>query len=938
MALLIGLLLRGGKFLTLAARRTLWQMFENSMCGPKLMLDSDKLLKLTRSNEAMIFGQDKHIQTSEEVLCFRKEYANIIRYACTGDNRDVKPQPDDTQELKQLESEVDGALKNLEKAMPQSDGSLERILKELERKVQEVDANEPILLPVMLPQEVASKKSGGDNFVGVKLDECISKYKMEEDADEPIILHAKARDNYLKSSLSDDLYMKFGKSHKYFQRIAERFSTHAHNSLPNLAMTPTSLSFYSYRTLHTKTENSYSAGHALMTTEAIENKISAVKRMLQESGVSSKTIESRVELEDEAIRELLDRKIKMLVERKDKRKRKKINKSDIKEREKLLEINQKVFNKVEDDIKSVKIIKKDAISRQLVNVDELLTLLEDNPKVSFLKNIKIHKTLPHYDSTTSTDFIVHMTPNFLPEESVCSLPFENSDLITNEIIYNKPEQKINLEKLQEEVIEKSLSKKTDTQSESNVKIMVRFMAYDQIPRICHINKENLENEITTKLVGLMTSFKNAKNCLEINRRWEMVNKIRLQEEIAKNSLLKKFTLPTGDSNPSQIVELKQKLDEKTVAETEIFVAPKNESETDKTNSENVEPHLLDIKKSEDVEEQPENLVEIACSSTGNGMGDRTESNDSKEDSKLLTKISEIAEPLEQQKSAANAEINFSSTSDANESNLLTKTSETGEKSSSLQNKSAANVEIKFSGIEESNESKNLLTETKQPSETPKECSLLQNKGCSDVEIKFSSTGDDCSSEIAEKCLPVSGALHKSLDNDAEDEPKIEKVKKSRIKPPKLMQIKIISSKLDINHESSKATSSPMEMKTTKPKEQESEHAPNFEKIKTDSIQNTLPGTSVPTSKSRIPIRSKVVAESSEAANKTIQKIALQYKNEKLGKMSLIPSLNVGLKKKMRALQRKSSGHLSKSSKTSITETEQDCTIENVAEEKVAISK
>lgn len=918
MALLIGLLLRGGKFLTLAARRTLWQMFENNICGPKLILDNDQLLKLVRCNEPNLFGEDKDIQTHAEVLPLQKEYEKIKKCASTGDNCEVKPEPKDFPELKELESEVDGALKNLEKALPQpqNDANLERILRELERKVQEVDASEPVFLPMMLPQQVARKKS--DNFAKIDLEECISKYRFEEQqgSNEPI-LHGKPRDNYLKSSLSDDFHVKFGKSHKYFQRITEQFSSiasHAHSSLPNLAMAPEALNFYSCRTMHTKSEKSNSTGHSFMAAEAIENKISVVKKMLHDADACTKPPDKKMELGDDEIREMLDRKIKMLAEKKGKRKRKKINKSEIKEREKLLEINQKVFNKVEDDIKSVKIIKKDAIQRQLVNVDALLALLDDNPKVNFLKTMKAHKNLSHYENLSATDFIVHMRPNFLQEES---------------------DHKLNYGKLEEEIKENNfvINKQEDIQEESTVKVLVKFMAYEQIPRIYHMNKENLENEIRTKFICLMSSFKKTKR-LQINKQWEMMNKMKLQEEVMKNSLLKRF-IPINSENKK--TELLSTMNLEANSAENVCVTKESVS---KIPIENLEP------------QEPKTNFE-------NTIGELKA-----EERKIVPEIKEIDGPTKLSEAPTQEILSAEAAVPKLErptmicQDLLCKsTNETAITEDFKQNVEEVRklenvVQIKLEVKEIVDESKPEVLAANKPLikflkmnetiDTAKPKSIMFEETNQDLIVRVDeqrslSEKENFNSETKfEKCA---APIEKTRVEVIEIKPESEKSKKllpSKIKPPKLMQTKIVSSKLEFNPEHTTASSCPMETKPTNPKEKETEHAPDFEKIKTDSMQNSLPETPIPAAKSRIPIR-KPAAENSgamDAANETIKKIALEYKNQKAGRNSLIPNLNVGIRRKMRALQRKSDDNSNKSSKTSIKEAEETSAVENVAPEKI----
>lgn len=1079
MALLIGLLLRGGKFLTLAARRTLWQMFENSVYGPKLMLDNDKLLKLARNNEAMVFGQDKDIQTNEEVLCIQKEYENIVRYASAGDNREVKPQPDEFQELKELERKVDGELKDLEKAMPQpqADANLDRILKELERKVQEVDANEPFFLPA-LPLDVPRKKSGGDNFseLHTTLDDCISKYKIDEHEINEPILHAKnreIRDNYLKTSISDDLYIKFGKSHKYFKRITEKFSTvaaNSHNSLPNISMTTGgSLSFYSCRTLHTKTGNvsdSQSAVQNMMTTEGIENKISAVKKMLHDSSPISKP-ESKMELDDESIREMLDKKIKMLAEKKDRRrKKKKINKSEIKEREKLMEINQKVFNKVEDDIKSVKIIKKDAVQKHLVDVDELLALLDDNPKINFLRNMKVHKELPLYETATSTDFIVHMRPNFEQADSTSSLPLDTSELTEymskteDDVFFKrvKPDNKLNMEKLQEEIVEKTVT--SVTQKEGNVKVLVKFMAYEQIPRICHLNKENLENEIRTGFARLVTSFQRAKNTVQINRKWEVVNKIRLQEEVTTNSLLKKFALPSAGSNKDSLevktpaVKSAENVEIKNVCCEDNVAIKKSVSELPKPSS-----TVQEIKCEEKVSVEQKEVVPVVKSELN--LKDTESSvivNDNKEDkikvtgSKLQLKCSVTA--VQQEKSneielqvpkvtinvpaekavenvgitneevkeekvetheirtkASEEALDTNNKAEAEAKSLLVAkgTVEPNEKAESVvemkpieeklevdkceENKSEVKLDtpiqiklsvkdLKISSVDDvkQNEDATLVQSKKQENSQaqnsepllvtassqadqvvtkPEEPTKIEEKPITPAEeetekkppvdeLEMKSTGNESNTETLETEIVMkpkalaSKNSEKSLKSNKRCPTKL-KPQKSR--PHQTMQINIVSSKLEIGPQHTEASSNPIQVKPTVPVEKKPKRAPDFGKIRTGAIQNSLPETSQPSAapKSRIPVR-KSTAESSDAmeeANKTIQKIALQYKNQKAGRIStLIPSLNRGFKAKIRPLQRKSSGHSNKSaksSKTSIKETEQrSCRTENVPQQKLSL--
>lgn len=447
MALLIGLLLRGGKFLTLAARRTLWQMFETNEYGPKILLDDDNLLKLTRSTnkETMMidFGQDKDIQTSEEVICLRKGCENVMRYISVGDNHQCNKH---------------------------NDGNVQKLLDELERKVQNFDVNDPVF--------IAKPDS-------INLEECISKFRIEEgEFLEPILQQQQQKpSSYLKLSNSD---LKLNKSRKYFTRITEQFTTITtthHNSLPNLN------NFCSCRCLHTK----------------------ILKHPLQ--------------MENEAIRQMLNEKLKLLAEKQDKRKKKKIDTNDeIKEREKLLEINQKAFRKVEDDLKTVKIIKKAEMNRPLLNIDELLFLLEDNPKLNFVKNLKIHKELSHYENTTTTttEFIVHMKPEI------------NYELPVVNFIPKRSMPKLNLLKLQEEI-----ETNCGNRNECKVNNLAQFIAYEHIPRICHeLNKENLENEINTKMMNFIAIDR--KKNLHNNKEWEKLNVSRLQEEIKKKSLMKKI--------------------------------------------------------------------------------------------------------------------------------------------------------------------------------------------------------------------------------------------------------------------------------------------------------------------------------------------------------------------------------------------------------------
>lgn len=425
MALLIGLLLRGGRFLTLAARRTLWQIFEANECGPKILLDHENLLKLIRTTDAIHFGRDKDIQTiNYEAISSCKTC-----YTCIGD----------------------GVLKNLnqEKTIPQQN-NLEKLLDELERKLREVNVK---------------KETTKDTDNVSKLPGYIS--------NEPISL----KKLHLKSPISDDFCVQFGKSRKYFKRITKH-SNYTYNSLPDLA----SLSFYSCRSMHTRRMESFNGGDLLTVLKKPQEK------------------------QDAAIREMLNRKIKLLAEKKDKRKKRSVYQNEeMKERERLLEINQKAFKKVEDDLKTVKIINKKATSQKIVEVDELLALLEDSPKIHFLKNIKIHKQLPYYDSTTTAEFIVKVKPE---------------------------EHKLNFERLQEEIKEAGFK-----QNGSNVRSMVQFLEYAQIPRVCHLNEQTLDNEIKW-----LVNTKRTNTIMQINREGEKLNKMKLQEEIIQNFEMKMSTI------------------------------------------------------------------------------------------------------------------------------------------------------------------------------------------------------------------------------------------------------------------------------------------------------------------------------------------------------------------------------------------------------------
>lgn len=706
---------------------------------------------------------------------------------------------------------MDGALENLEKTVPPvpSEASLERILQELEKKVREVDANEPVLLPVMLPQDIASKNSGGDCCAThsiTKLEDCIVQYKLDEpEFAEPIELQQNLKNKeLLKCSISDYHSVKYGKSHKYLQRITEHFTTTSHyfhnrSSLPNLSSAMKPLSIYSWRSVHSKTNhlNTHVTKPSndsinLITAEAINARMRAVKKLLQESGEANKPM---TKLGDDAIRAMLDRKLKLLAEKKHRRSR--ININDIKEREKLIHINKKVFDKLENDINTVKIIKKKS-KQDEVNVDELFALLDTKPKLNFLKNLRIHKEFRD-DEYIMSDFIATMAPT--PKQKGSSLGLKETSLISRPVLSQGPvsfkKTVLNWEKGEKEVQEKCTS----------LNVLMKSVTYEEIPRVYLINKEYLQNEISAKLSALLMTIEENKNNVLFNKENEHINKQKLNDE-AKPTLQKE-----------QLIQVH--IPPSSIGESVVLTLNKN-MQTEKT-----------------AVGKGEQLIEVPIGALSQGKLDVTTSN----------------------------------------KNLQT------DKTAQSKGEHLIKVHIPPSSI-------TVMNLPLENSEKPTVVTL--NKNVQTEEEKCETRSVAVHADIIKETSPN---FSKIMTSDPVD---VNVVKKDLHIST---EVKITSEDCSLMENSPSITQNQTNFAKLQKNEEEIDSLPDLTKMKTYAMQNSLPKSTL----SRIPVRksnNENISHMQEAL-KTIEKLTQQYKNQKYGRFTRIPTLNVGIKRKMRMIQEKS---------------------------------